>query len=220
VASDNVWLLGAKHVLDKAEDAQVKGFSWASDTSSLFYKYSYVSELAATDLKGNKLKGKNGKTTTISGSNVDVRVRKQRMSCVNIKVEKDKLLAAKKNKYRMSHAVATEKSMSVDIYDFAHYHSKKIFYIGDYLDYVNDTLGVDGIFLISDITYSFSLTEGHTAKLTLADPKAYIPEPPDEITKAQRRRKKQQTKKVKEKDKKKGAITYGKTTLENLMGSK
>lgn len=216
VISDNPYLLGDKHSLNGGKGFQVKSIAWQSNRDALFYTYSYITETgngaAKPSKKGSKTKLSTGKVTSTLGY-----VRANRETCVNIRTETDAKLARDKNVWRKTNAEANEFDLSLSLYDFAQRTTKKLIRIGDYVDFVDEHLGITGLFLVKTADYNFSETEGHTLSLGLKLPASFIPEPPDELTKAQRRRRGNQKNKKKKKKDNKLSIVYGKTTLDNLL---
>jgi prophage tail gpP-like protein len=168
------------------------------DKDKLFHTYGYVSDVSSQNAKANKPVFK-------SGVVIDPKVRKTRISYENIRVEEDKSLALKKIKWRKSVAEGSQKTISLTT-PWLLNNRRELWQIGDYVDYTNDYIGVVGIYLISDVEYSFSVDGGTRCSLTLTDPKALLQEPPDAVTTKQNKRELQQVSKNKKRNKKKGII--------------
>jgi prophage tail gpP-like protein len=181
--SSNILSLGYTHSLYSKERSSanlgIKSVQWGKETSSLFNKYSYVSE--------SKAQGKKNSVESY-GSVSDPSIRSTRINTANIRIENNVSLARDKINWKRSQLAASALGISLSVYDFVHPKSGILYKIGDYISYEDDLLGISNLYLISSCKYAFSETESYTCELTLKSPEAFLPEPPDEITKKQIKR--------------------------------
>jgi prophage tail gpP-like protein len=210
--SDNVYLLGERSGLaiihDRMDNTAVTSTNVNIDKQNLFHTYGYVSDVSSQ-------KAKAGKPVFKSGGVTDPTIRKTRVSYENIRVEEDKSLALRKIKWKKSVAEGSQKTLTTTTPSLLN-NRKALWRIGDYVDYTNDYIGVVGIYLITDVEYSFAVDRGTSCTLTLADPRAILPEPPDAVTDKQNKRELQQKARNKKRNKKKGIvekIPYGNVSL-------
>jgi prophage tail gpP-like protein len=216
--ADNVYLLGQKSGLAIIHDRMVNNAVTSTtvniDKQNLFHTYGYVSDVSSQ-------KSKAGKPVFKSGAVTDPSIRKTRISYENIRVEEDKSLALRKIKWKKSVAEGSQKTVTVTTPSMLN-NLQKLWKIGDYVDYTNDYIGIIGVYLITDVEYSFSVDRGQSCTLTLVDPRALLPEPPDAVTDKQNKRELQQKARNKKRNKKKGIldkIPYAKKIpLPNLLG--
>jgi prophage tail gpP-like protein len=160
-------------------------------------------------------KARAGKPVFKSGGVTDPTIRKTRVSYENIRVEEDKSLALRKIKWKKSVAEGSQKTLTTTTPSLLN-NRNALWRIGDYVDYTNDYIGVVGIYLITDVEYSFAVDRGTSCTLTLADPRAILPEPPDAVTDKQNKRELQQKARNKKRNKKKGIVEktpYGNVSL-------
>jgi prophage tail gpP-like protein len=210
--SDNVYLLGERSGLaiihDRMDNTTVTSTTVNIDKQNLFHTYGFVSDVSSQ-------KAKAGKPVFKSGDVTDPTIRKTRVSYENIRVEEDKSLALRKIKWKKSVAEGSQKTLTTTTPSLLN-SRKALWRIGDYVDYTNDYIGVVGIYLITDVEYSFAVDRGTSCTLTLADPRAILPEPPDAVTDKQNKRELQQKARNKKRNKKKGIVEktpYGSVSL-------
>jgi prophage tail gpP-like protein len=215
--SDNVYLLGERSGLaiihDRMDNTAVTSTTVNIDKQNLFHTYGYVSDVSSQ-------KARAGKPVFGSGGVTDPAIRKTRVSYENIRVEEDKSLALRKIKWKKSVAEGSQKTLTTTTPSLLN-NRNALWRIGDYVDYTNDYIGVVGIYLITDVEYSFAVDRGTSCTLTLADPRAILPEPPDAVTDKQNKRELQQKARNKKRNKKKGIVEktpYGKVSLDVLGG--
>jgi prophage tail gpP-like protein len=210
--SDNVYLLGERSGLaiihDRMDNTAVTSTTVNIDKQNLFHTYGFVSDVSSQ-------KARAGKPVFKSGGVTDPTIRKTRVSYENIRVEEDKSLALRKIKWKKSVAEGSQKTLTTTTPSLLN-NRNALWRIGDYVDYTNDYIGVVGIYLITDVEYSFAVDRGTSCTLTLADPRAILPEPPDAVTDKQNKRELQQKARNKKRNKKKGIVEktpYGNVSL-------
>lgn len=216
--TDNIYSLGRRTSIatyfDSVDNNVVKYCSASVKKEDLFNVYGYVSEVSAQSVRSKQ-------PTYKKGAVRDFSVRPERISYENIRIEKDKSLADRKIKWRKAIATASQQSLNITT-NKLYNQDGNLWQIGDYIDYTNDYLGISGVFLITNVQYQFSSESGTTCTITLADPKALLPEPPDALSKSQQNRETMQNSRVSRRKKKTQketqATPYGKVPLDDLLG--